>query len=82
MKETFEYSKRMHHEKTVKPARRKALIEMAVALFFFGILCAGYFFRNNAAFNAFMEEYAWSGVSWISFVAIFIFAIKMLFGKL
>jgi hypothetical protein len=37
MKEDFAYSKRMHFEKTVKPARRKARKEMAVALAF----CAG-----------------------------------------
>jgi hypothetical protein len=36
MKEDFAYSKRMHCEKTVKPARRKARKEMAISLGFLG----------------------------------------------
>jgi hypothetical protein len=32
MKEDFAYSKRMYQEQTVKPAKRKARNEMAVAL--------------------------------------------------
>ena len=38
MKEDFAYSKRMHQEKTVKPAQRKARKEMAVAQGFVGVL--------------------------------------------
>lgn len=38
MKEDFAYSKRMHLEKTVKPARRKARREMAIALAFIAAL--------------------------------------------